>query len=196
MTTAGPLKSRPATAADAECLVDFVLMAGEGLPDRVWAEMAEPGESLREVGLRRASRSEGAFSYTNATLFEQNGRVVGGLVGYKLPDTPEPIGEDFPPEFVPLQELENLACGTWYVNILGVYDDARGQGVGTAMLARAEANAASEDARGLSIIVFSSNPGAEKLYRNVGYVEVARRTMNMPGWRHDGCEAILLVKHH
>ena len=170
-------------------------MAGEGLPDRVWADMAVAGESLRDVGLRRAARDEGAFSYTNATLFEQEGRVVGGLVGYKLPDAPEPIGDDFPTEFVPLQELENLACGTWYVNILGVYDDVRSQGVGTAMLARAEANAATEGAKGLSIIVFSSNPGAEKLYRKVGYIEVARRKMNMPKCRHDGCDAILLVKH-
>ena len=190
-----PLKSRPATRTDVESLVDFVLMAGEGLPDRVWAGMIKDEESLRDVGLRRAARTEGAFSYTNATLFEQEGRVVGGLVGYKLPDAPTPIDDDFPPEFVPLQELENLACGTWYVNILGVYDDVRGQGVGTAMLARAEAYSAAEKARGMSIIVFSSNPGAEKLYRNVGYIEVARRKMRMEGWRHDGCDAILLVKH-
>ena len=40
--------------------------------------------------------------------------------------------------FVPLQELENLAPGTWYVNVLAAYPEHRGQGYGTALLAVAE----------------------------------------------------------
>ena len=128
------LKARPATADDAEYLVDFVMMAGEGLPDLAWAEMAEPGESLRDVGLRRAARDEGSFSWVNATMFEKDGKVVGGLVGFQLPDVPFEIDADFPPAFKPLQELENMVCGSWYINILGVYDHLRGQGIGGAML--------------------------------------------------------------
>lgn len=193
MTMKG-LSHRPATPEDAAALVDFVLMAGEGLPDMVWADMAAPGQSLRDVGLARAAREEGAFGYRNATIFEVDGTPVGGLVGYPLPDEPEEIGPDFPAAFVPLQELENLACGTWYVNILGVYPDRRGQGIGAAMLARAAEIARETGCKGLSIIVFSANPGAERLYRRSGYAERARRRMAMPGWRHDGCEAILLVK--
>lgn len=185
---------RPARPDDAPYLVDFVLMAGEGLPDLAWAGMAEPGESLRDVGLRRARRDEGAFSWRNATLFEREGAVVGGLVGVRLPDAPVEIPNDYPAEFRPLQELENLACNTWYVNILGVYPEMRGQGVGRAMLARAEDIAADLGVAGMSIIVFSANPGAERLYRRTGYEEVARRRMDYPAWRHHGCEAILLTK--
>lgn len=188
------IKARPATPEDAPYLVDVVLMAGEGLPEIVWAELAQPGEALRDVGLRRAGRGEGSFSYLNATLFERDGQVLGGMVGVRLPDRPVEIGADFPAAFVPLQELENLVCGTWYVNILGVYDEFRGQGVGSRMLEHAAEIAAQMGAAGLSIIVFSANPGAERLYRRAGFNEVARRTMSIPGWRHDGCEAILLAR--
>lgn len=188
------LISRPATRGDLERLVDFVLMAGDGLPDLTWAAMAQEGESLRDVGLRRAARNEGVFSWRNATIFERSGEPVGGLVGTRLPDDPVPINADFPRPFVSLQELENLVCGSWYVNILGVYPEARGQGIGSAMLDRADEIARQSGAAGTSIIVFSPNAGAERLYRRSGYGEVARRRLAVPGWRHDGCEAILLAK--
>ena len=152
------LTHRPAMPADAPSLVDFVLMAGEGLPDLAWAGMAEDGESPRDVGLRRAAREEGSFSWRNATLFERDGRVVGGMVGFPLPEAPVEIAEDYPAAFRSLQELENLACGSWYVNILGVYEDLRGQGIGGAMLKRAGEIAAVTGARGTSIIAFSANP--------------------------------------
>lgn len=185
---------RAAHKDDAPHLVDFVSMAGEGLPELAWADMAEPGESLRDVGLRRAASERGSFSYKNATVFEMAGHVAGGLVGYRLPSEPVEIGPDFPPEFVPLQELENLAPGAWYVNILATLPAFRGKGVGTAMLAQAERIAEDCGADSISIIVFSSNPGAERLYRRTGYREVARRKMEVPGWAHSRCEAILLIK--
>ena len=188
------LQARPATPDDNEALVDFVQMAGEGLPEIAWAEMVEAGETIRDVGLRRATREVGQFSWRNATIFERDGEALGGLLGYLLPDEPEEIGPDFPAEFVPLQELENLAPSTWYVNILGVYERVRGTGIGTNMLAHADTLARAGGAKGLSIIVFSANPGAERLYRRVGFGEVARRKMSVPSWRHDGCDAILLVK--
>lgn len=188
------LISRTATRDDAPHLVDFVLMAGEGLPDLAWADMAEPGESLRDVGLRRAARDTGSFSWLNATLFERNGQVAAGMVGFPLPDEPVEMDADFPEAFRPLQELENLACGSWYINILGVYEALRGQGIGGAMLTRAEEIAAETGANGTSIIAFSANPGAVRLYRRSGYREAARRRMSYPRWQHDGCDAILLVK--
>ena len=190
----GVISNRAAQPGDGPHLLEFMIMAGEGLPELSWAEMAEPGETIYDVGLRRATRDEGSFSWRNATIFEADGRVVGGMVGYQLDDAPAEIGPEFSPEFVPLQELENIAPGSWYVNILGVYEDARGKGVGTAMLAHAQKLARQGGAHGTSIIAFSSNPGAMRLYLREGYVETARRPMAIPGWAHDGCDAVLLLK--
>jgi ribosomal protein S18 acetylase RimI-like enzyme len=188
------LTNRPATVGDAPVLVDFAGMASAGLTQFVWAGMADPGETPRDVGLRRAAGEAGHFNYQNSTVFERDGRPVAGLVGFPLPESPVEIGPDFPPAFVPFQELENLAPNHWYVNVLGVYPDQRGQGIGAAMLAEAEALGRKAGSDGMAIIVFSANPGALRLYLRTGYAEVARRRIAMPGWTHDGCEAILLTK--
>ena len=60
------LEHRAAGPGDAGYLVDFVMMAGEGLPELAWADMAEPGESLRDVGLRRAAREQAFLACATA----------------------------------------------------------------------------------------------------------------------------------
>lgn len=186
---------RAATSDDAEALAELINFAGEGLPLYLWERMAEPGETAWEVGQRRARREEGGFSYRNSVVLEQEGRVVACLVGYGLSETPEPIDYDeMPAMFVPLQELENLAPGTWYVNVLAAYPEQRGRGHGTALLAQAERIAAKDGKAGLSIIVASANEGARRLYERCGYAETARRPIVKEGWRNDSDEWVLLVK--
>jgi hypothetical protein len=116
------LPFRHATPDDAAALAELINFAGEGLPLYLWNKLAAPGESAWDVGRRRALREAGSFSYRNAVVAEADGRIVASLVGYALPDAPEPIDYDqMPPIFVPLQELENLAPQTWYVNVLATY---------------------------------------------------------------------------
>jgi hypothetical protein len=99
---------RPATVDDADVLAELINYAGEGLPLYLWGKIAEPGETAWDVGRRRAAREEGSFSYLNATIIEHDGQCAGCLIGYEIPDNPEPIPDDMPAMFVPLQELENL----------------------------------------------------------------------------------------
>ena len=104
------LPFRRATPDDAHALAELIDFAGEGMPSYLWARMAEPGEGIWDVGRRRAKREEGGFSYRNAVVLEEDGRVAACLIGYPLPDEPEPIDyERMPAMFVPLQELE-----TWH----------------------------------------------------------------------------------
>jgi len=107
---------RPALKADARLLAALVNFAGEGLPLYLWEKLAQPGETAWQVGIRRAEREEGSFSYRNAVIIVRQGQPAGCLIGYEISDTPDPIGSDIAQMFVPLQELENLAPGTWYVN--------------------------------------------------------------------------------
>jgi GNAT superfamily N-acetyltransferase len=187
---------RRATPEDAQALAELVDFASEGLALYLWGKMAGPGGDPWAVGRERAQRETGSFSYRNAVVLEQGGRVAAGLIGYPLPDRPEPIPDSMPPMFVPLQELENLAPGTWYVNVLAAYPDKRGQGLGTALLAIADELAAQMDRpTGLSIIVSDANTGARRLYDRCGYTEVARRQKTKNGWQNPGRDWVLLVKH-
>ena len=86
------LRLRPARREDAADLARLVDLASEGLTSYIWAEMAEPGEDALAVGVRRAARDEGAFSWRNAVMAELDGSVAGGLVSYPIGDEPERIG--------------------------------------------------------------------------------------------------------
>jgi ribosomal protein S18 acetylase RimI-like enzyme len=186
---------RQATPGDAPALAELVNLAGEGLPLYLWNGMAGPGESAWEVGRRRAMRETGSFSYRNATVAEVDERVIAALIGYPLPDRPEPIDADqMPPMFVPLQELENLAAGTWYVNVLATLAEYRRRGYGSRLLGVAERLAAAAGRFGLSIIVSDANAGARRLYERHGCVEVAMRPMVKEGWANRGENWVLLVK--
>ncbi len=185
---------RPATKDDAADLVRFVSWAGEGMPELIWADMADPGQSVEDVGLARAARDEGGFSFTNAVLLDAGQAPLAAIIGYDLPDTPVEIGPDFPAAFVPLQELENLAPGYWYVNVLAVLPEHRGKGLGSRLMADAERRAKAAGRPGMAIIAFASNPGAVRLYQRLGYVETARRQVHLEGWAPSGTDAVLLLK--
>jgi ribosomal protein S18 acetylase RimI-like enzyme len=185
---------RPARIDDAAILAELVNYAGEGLPLYLWSKMAGPEESPQEVGRKRAEREMGSFSYRNATIVLHEGHAAGALIGYPIQDLPEPIGADMPAMFVPLQELENLAPGTWYVNVLAVLPTFRKSGLGTAMLRLADQTGRKLGNRGMSVIVSDENTGARRLYENLGYREAARRKMVKENWSNEGRQWVLLTK--
>ena len=193
MTSLQPL-IRPATPADAKALAELINFAGEGLPLYLWDKMKEPGETAWDAGRRRARRESGAFSYRNAVVAERAGRVVAGLVSYRIAEEPTAIDGDTPGMFVPLIELENLALGSWYVNVLAVYPLHRGRGLGHQLLEVAAEQARENASRGESIIVSDANTGARRLYERCGYRTIAQRPMVKDDWENPGESWVLMVK--
>ena len=186
---------RPATTDDAGLLAELIDLAGEGLPSYLWAAIAEPGESVWDVGARRAKRQEGGFSYRNAWVIEADGKVAGSLIGYPLSKAPEAIGPDTPAMFVPLLELENIAAGSWYINVVAVFPGLQGRGLGSRLLEVAEDRALSQGCRQTSLIVFDRNEGARGLYERHGYRVIARRPIVKENWRCESDESLLMVKN-
>ena len=195
---AAPLLQPPyrmARPADVEAIAELVNFAGEGLPLYLWTRMAEPEQSPWEVGRQRAARESGGFSFRNTVVGEADSRAVAALIGYPLPDQPDPsVYDNLPPMFVPLQELEDLAPRTWYVNVLAAYPEYRGQGYGSALLQIAERLAAGSGCDGLSIIVSDANTGARRLYERRGYEARATRRMVKEFWDNPGKNWVLLTK--
>jgi len=187
--------NRTATPDDAAVMAELVNMAGEGMPFYLWSKMATPGESAWDIGRTRARREQGGFSYRNTVIREEQGYPVACLIGYPLNDEPEAV--DFtgmPPMFVPLQELEDLAHGTWYVNVLATYPEYRGKGYGSELLQLAEEIARETNMRGLSLIVADTNTGARRLYKRHGYHFKAQRKMEKEKWKNPGQNWLLLIK--
>jgi ribosomal protein S18 acetylase RimI-like enzyme len=192
-----PLKIRDATSSDCAELAQLINFAGEGLPLYLWEKTAAPGEDPWHVGRERAARETGSFSYRNAVIAEVDGKVAGALIGYPVSAEPEAIDTtNTPPMFVPLLELENLAGGTWYVNAVATFPEARGRGVGSKLMRWAEQRASELELGGLSLIVSDANTGARKLYEHLGYAEVARRPMVREQWQTDGRDWVLMIRKH
>lgn len=186
---------RAATPADAFAMAELVNFAGEGMPVYLWERMAGDGETAWDVGRQRARRESGGFSYRNTVLLEDNDCVVAALIGYPLADTPDPVDYDeLPAMFVPLQALEDLAAGTWYVNVLATYPEHRGRGHGAALMQLGERLARDAGRKGMSLIVSDANAGAQRLYKRLGYVERGSRPMVKDDWKNPGQEWVLLVK--
>ena len=186
---------RPASPFDAEDMAKLINLAGEGLPLHFWGQLAEKGQDLWHVGAERARRDEGGFSWRNGTILEDRGAVAALLITYAISPEPEAIDyAEIPPVFVPLQELENLALDTVYVNVLATYAPYRKRGYGRQLLQHAEQQAHQAGKR-LSIIVSDGNPNALRLYESFGFKHVAERPIvSSDGWSPDGCNWVLMIK--
>ncbi|MGV8840239.1 MAG: GNAT family N-acetyltransferase [Bauldia sp.] len=191
---AGP-RLRRGTRADAVHLAMFVDMASKGMSVRVWEGLAAPTQSPLEVGRARAQRENVPFSYRNATIAEQGGEVAGGLVGYTIvPDDTDIL--TVPSPFRPILELEREVPGHWYVNVLGVYPEFRGRGIGSALLVEADRIGAAAAPEGMAIIVDDGNLRARRLYERHGYrLVTARPQMPVPGVA-SGATFLLLTRPH
>lgn len=174
---------RPATPDDATILATLIDMAAEGIAWHLWSQSAAPGQSPLEIGIQRARRDSGGFSWRNATLAERDGQTLGMLLGYPLDDPYDTGDLNALPDYVrPLVELEALAPGSWYVNGLAVLPEGRGQGIGQRLLEHARSLARAGGRRSLSIIVSAANTGAHRLYARMGYRDAARRPApHIPG---------------
>ena len=164
------ITTRAATPGDARLLARLADMAGEGLPSHIWAAEAGPGRTALDMGIARARRDRGAFSWRNARVACWHGAAVGTIVDYDLDGI-----EDGPaPALVaPLLELEARATGTRYVNILAVLPEARRRRVARSLVT----DAARRTDRDLSLIVASGNRSARGFYVAHGFDEVARHAM-------------------
>ena len=179
-------------AADLAVLVDI---AAEGMASYMWRKTAGVSELPAAIGRARALRDEGGFSYRNAHIAEIEGEVAGAMVGYPLFDESSDLS-DVPPLVRGLVELELAVPDYWYVNVLAVYPEYRGRGIGTALLERADELGSHANTRGMAIIVASGNEDAYRLYQRQGYrLFRKRRAADFPGAQR-GQDWLLLTKPH
>jgi ribosomal protein S18 acetylase RimI-like enzyme len=167
-------RAQQSDAADLACLIDS---ASRGLALWLWNTLRAPGQATIEVGRNRIRTLTASPLYHGAfTIAEIDGAIAGALTGRLLP-IPYARGDsaDLPDAFAPVLELEAVAAGSWYLNVVSVYPEFRGQGLGSALLGKAEEMARLAEARQMSLIVEEINAGALKLYLRYGFGEWTRR---------------------
>lgn len=189
---------RAASSRDARIMAKLIDIAGEGIPRWLWAGMAEPGQSPLDVGEARARRDSGGFSYRHALVAEQHGEVAGMMLGYRIeaPSAEERAAlAGLPEPIQPFVALEHESVGSFYVNALAVLPGRRGTGIGSLLLAAAEARARTLGIARMSIQVYEQNSGALRLYQRCGYQHTASRPVLMHPCQpyYDG-RVLLLLK--
>ena len=184
------IQYRPATKDDARDLARLINYAGEGIPVHFWNKIKPADQDVWEFGASRAARDEGGFSYRNAIVATVDGAVVACAISYVV-EAPADAADyaEMPPMFVPMQQLEDMAVGTAYLNVLAVDPEYRGRGIGTRLCGMAEM----DGRRDQSLIAFDSNAGAIKLYESLGFETVASRAMVKEDWEGEG-ENLLLMR--
>jgi GNAT superfamily N-acetyltransferase len=186
---------RRARTSDARAMAELADYASYGLAPYYWDKIKEPGQTALDAGAERAGREDGSFSYRNAIIAELDGKCAACMIGYPQEEEPEPIDyETIPAMLAPLQELENMAPETLYVNVLAAYPEARGQGLGTKLLEAAEQLAREAGKSGLSLIAEDDNVNAIRFYERFGFRKVATRPIVTEGWSTKGENWILMTK--
>lgn len=182
------LKLSPAKIEDAPALAWLINLAGEGIPEYLWAGMIEGGERALDIGARRAAREEGGFSYRNAVICSEDDALAGMILAYRQAD-PYVIKDiaEYPAVVRPLIELESRAAGSWYINAIATYEAHRGKGVARLLMTDTEQKARSCGCSTLSLIVASENDAAKRLYESSGFtVKDVRPMILWPGCAHGG----------
>lgn len=169
MTGSTQTMVRAATEANAMNLAKLIDIAGEGIPTWIWSQSATDRKSPLEIGVERARRENGGFSYRNAMVAQVDGAAVGMVLSYPIDMPSDNDPGDLPAPVAPFVALERQAVGTWYINALSVFPEYRGMGLGKLLLNEAEIQARQRGYERMSIQVYAQNQGAVRLYTRVGY---------------------------
>ncbi len=176
----GEFTFRDARQEDARDIAELFQISSDGVADYVWSTLQDeyPGLSLIEIGERRYARDGGkeiAFSFANCMVAESDGRVVGMLHAFPMPE-PDPQ-DDGPgdPVLQPYAELE--LPGSLYISGIAMREGFRGRGGGSALLSTARETARALSLDRLSLLVFEQNAAALHLYLREGFEEIDRRAV-------------------
>lgn len=188
------MRLRAASPEDADLLVRCIDMASEGLLPMIWAGYAPEGVDPMEVGKAAVLAEDGQFSHKVSYVIEADGAALGAMIAFRLPEVAPPPDPDVPEVFRAVEALEAEASGDWFINVIAVLPEARGLGLGAAMIAEAETQARAAGAPGLALIVAASNAGAVRFYQREGFGPSGRQPFDAREFGGEATEAILMVK--
>ncbi|MFV1997285.1 MAG: GNAT family N-acetyltransferase [Acidiferrobacterales bacterium] len=180
---------RPALKPDSIALARLASIASSGVAEYAWTQLARPGEDIFDIARQRYEREGTQISYQHCTVAEANYSLIAMFLAW-----PE-IGEaetETDPVLGPLVNLREEE--SYYIDCIAVFEDYRGQGIGSELMRLAEQQADEKGLNKTSLIVFEDNSNAGRLYERLGYKEVSRVATVPHELIHYTGDAILMVK--
>lgn len=181
---------RQARRTDAAAIAELFRLSSGGVADYVWQSLAQPGESLLDVGTRRYAREGVGFSYENCVVADEAGSVVGMVNAFPMRAPLEPPSET-DPVLRPYAELE--LADSLYISGIALHPAYRGLGLGSRFIQAMRERAKAEGLAHLSLICFAENIAALRLYERLGFSAIDRRVVVPHPLIHYGGEALLMA---
>lgn len=182
---------RPALKSECAVVARLASIASDGVADYAWTQLARHGEDIFDVARQRYEREGTQISYQNCTIAAASNILVGMLLAFS--DVVEVGAEEVTdPVLAPFENLRE--DDSYYIDCIAVFEDYRGQGIGSELMRLAEQQANEKGYVKTSLIVFEQNAGAIKLYERLGYREVSREKTIPHRLIHYTGDAVLMVK--
>ncbi|MFZ4861724.1 GNAT family N-acetyltransferase [Sphingobacterium sp. Mn56C] len=173
---------RKASVADAFAIAPLIDLAMEHMiVAYIFAGDRPQGLSyLRQL----ISRLDTPYSYRFINVFEEDHKILGHICLYPMEEITglrHTMVENLPAGMESVFELPAdtypAAPGEIYIDTLAVLPEAQGKGIGSQLLQHVMTTYRNQKHYFLSLLVAKDNPKAHKLYRSLGFVDVAERNL-------------------
>jgi len=189
---------RRATELDVPDLARLFIMAADGIVDALYHGLV-PGVPTEKLFEWRFTQAGSVKSYEHCWVAQQGTRAIGMVHAFPIdglaeaPSDPR-LTADRLAVLAPIAALDEQARGSYYINVVAVYPDCRGGGIGNRLLARAMSDAQQQGFAEASLVVFEQNSRAVALYRRLGFEIAARSPVVAHPLIHHSGDLLLMMR--
>jgi len=166
---------RDAKRGDAPEMARLVEIASGGFIDFLFHDLIPGMSSLKMVELGLAS-DEDPHTWRNAIVAEIGGKVIGISLSY--PSSYHRITPEME-RFIPAERLDHVrkyygarVRDSWLLESLAVFPEYHKRGVGSRLIALTKSRAKDRGYPSLSLLVYTDNMAAQRLYSRHGFLVV------------------------
>lgn len=170
---------RKALSEDAEAIAELLMLASGEVMYKFIGEKSYP--KARDFLFRFVKSENNQYSYQNCYVAEDENELVGAVLVYdgtKLAELRKPVLEYIHQHFDSnLQVEEETQAGEFYIDSLAVSPAHQGKGIGSQLLQFVINEKVKTGGGTIGLLVDKTNPGAKRLYLNLGFVPVGEKTL-------------------
>ncbi len=199
MTIAG-LTIGPATREDATALAGAAMLAGHGIFEMLFENLV-PGLSAAAAYRDRRVLKPGHFSHFSNwhVARDAQGKQLGAFNAFPHAElaraAPDPLIT--PDRLAPLAamgDIEDEPAGSYYLNLVAVFPEAQGRGIGSALVQHAITLATQQKFPRLSLSTWGDDQKLMSFYARLGFTCAAKREFAPDPRLSAGTSYVLLVK--